>query len=37
MPKRKRAPLLGEHTEEILSEIGISAEEISNLKSAGVL
>jgi crotonobetainyl-CoA:carnitine CoA-transferase CaiB-like acyl-CoA transferase len=31
------APVLGEHTREILSEIGFSAEEINQLKSDGVV
>jgi crotonobetainyl-CoA:carnitine CoA-transferase CaiB-like acyl-CoA transferase len=34
---RHRAPALGEHTDEILAGIGISAEEISALKADGVL
>jgi crotonobetainyl-CoA:carnitine CoA-transferase CaiB-like acyl-CoA transferase len=32
-----RAPLLGEHNYEILSELGYTGEEISNLKTEGVL
>jgi crotonobetainyl-CoA:carnitine CoA-transferase CaiB-like acyl-CoA transferase len=31
------APILGEHTREILAEIGFSAEEIDQLKSEGVV
>ena len=31
---RHRAPLLGEHTEEILQELGYSAEEIGDLRKA---
>ncbi|MCQ2401583.1 MAG: CoA transferase [Lachnospiraceae bacterium] len=30
-----RAPLLGEHTDEILSELGYTSEEIQNLKDSG--
>lgn len=33
----KRAPTLGEHTDEVLSEIGYSADEISRLKTNGVI
>ncbi len=34
---RHRAPTLGEHTEEVLGEIGYSAEEIGCLREAGVV
>jgi formyl-CoA transferase len=33
----KRSPLLGEHTEEVLTELGLNAGEISALKSARVI
>lgn len=33
----RRAPLLGEHSEEILSNIGMTAEEIGKLKAAAVI
>lgn len=32
-----RPPLLGEHTEEVLSECGVNAEEIARLRAAGVI
>src|SRR5690606_35983114 len=34
---RRRAPMLGEHTEEILSEAGVSQEEIARLKHSGAV
>jgi len=34
---RFRAPLIGEHNDEVYSEIGLSAEEISSLKKSGVI
>jgi formyl-CoA transferase/CoA:oxalate CoA-transferase len=34
---RRRAPMLGEHTDEILSAIGYSNEEIRALRSAGAV
>ena len=34
---RHRAPTLGEHTEEVLGEIGYSAEDISALRESGVV
>ena len=34
---RRPAPLVGEHTEEVLVEVGITAEEIGELRAAGVL
>jgi crotonobetainyl-CoA:carnitine CoA-transferase CaiB-like acyl-CoA transferase len=34
---RMRAPLLGEHSEEVLSEYGFSAEEIAGLRNSGVI
>ena len=33
----RHAPLLGEHTEEVLSEAGLAAEEIAALREAGVV
>jgi benzylsuccinate CoA-transferase BbsE subunit len=33
---QRRAPLLGEHTAEVLAELGVSADEVSRLFSAGV-
>jgi len=37
MPDRKRAPLLGEHSEEILQEIGLSKSDIETLKKKSVI
>ena len=34
---RSRAPELGEHTDEILREIGFSSSEISGLKEKGIV
>jgi crotonobetainyl-CoA:carnitine CoA-transferase CaiB-like acyl-CoA transferase len=34
---RGRAPLLGEHTESILAEIGYSTAEVAHLREAGVV
>jgi crotonobetainyl-CoA:carnitine CoA-transferase CaiB-like acyl-CoA transferase len=34
---RHRAPMLGEHTDEVLSELGFNAEEISAFRQAGVI
>ncbi|HJZ69562.1 MAG TPA: CoA transferase, partial [Blastocatellia bacterium] len=33
----RRAPTLGEHTQEVLSEIGFSADEIEVLRSSGAI
>jgi formyl-CoA transferase len=33
----KRSPLLGEHTDEVLSELGLSAAEIGALRSEKVI
>lgn len=37
VPSCRRAPTLGEHTGEVLSEIGFSADEISDLRKAGAI
>ena len=37
MPARRRAPLLGEHTAEILNEIGIAGDEMEKLKKDKVI
>ncbi len=34
---RRRPPTLGEHTDEVLAEAGLAAEEISRLRAAGVV
>jgi crotonobetainyl-CoA:carnitine CoA-transferase CaiB-like acyl-CoA transferase len=34
---RRRPPLLGEHTAEVLAEVGITTETISSLESQGVV
>jgi crotonobetainyl-CoA:carnitine CoA-transferase CaiB-like acyl-CoA transferase len=34
---RDRAPLLGEHTDVILGELGYTAEEISAFRSEGII
>jgi crotonobetainyl-CoA:carnitine CoA-transferase CaiB-like acyl-CoA transferase len=34
---RRRAPLLGEHTAEVLAESGFGAEEIASLRAAGAV
>ena len=34
---RHRAPLLGEHTDQILGDIGCATEEISSFKQAGIV
>jgi len=34
---RRRRPLLGEHTEEVLAENGFTAGEISSLRAAGAI
>ena len=34
---RRRPPLLGEHTEEVLAEVGVEPEELSRLREAGVV
>jgi len=33
----KRSPLLGEHTKEVLTELGLGAAEIDGLKKANVI
>jgi formyl-CoA transferase len=33
----KRAPLLGEHTEEVLSLLGYSARELEEIKASGAI
>jgi len=34
---RRRAPTLGEHTDEVLMELGFSADEIANFRNEGVV
>jgi crotonobetainyl-CoA:carnitine CoA-transferase CaiB-like acyl-CoA transferase len=34
---RHRAPTLGEHTDEILAELGYSAREVAELRTKGVV
>jgi len=34
---RRRAPLLGEHSDEILSELGYSAAQIDDLRKSGAV
>ena len=34
---RSHAPLLGEHTDEVLSELGVSQEEIVSLREASAV
>jgi crotonobetainyl-CoA:carnitine CoA-transferase CaiB-like acyl-CoA transferase len=34
---RRRAPLLGEHTEEVLAGSGFTVDEISSLRAAGAI
>jgi crotonobetainyl-CoA:carnitine CoA-transferase CaiB-like acyl-CoA transferase len=36
-PIKKRAPLIGEHNQEIYQELGFTEHELSNLKGAGVI
>lgn len=34
---KKRAPLIGEHNQEIYQELGLAKDELSSLKEAGVI
>jgi crotonobetainyl-CoA:carnitine CoA-transferase CaiB-like acyl-CoA transferase len=34
---RRPAPLIGEHTDEVLAEVGYGPEEVASLRAAGVL
>jgi formyl-CoA transferase len=36
-PTVTASPLLGEHTDEVLAEFGLDAEEISNLRRTGTI
>jgi formyl-CoA transferase len=33
----KRSPLLGEHTDEVLAELGYSAQQVAELRSSGAI
>jgi crotonobetainyl-CoA:carnitine CoA-transferase CaiB-like acyl-CoA transferase len=33
----RRAPMLGEHTDEVLSEAGLSGDEIAGLRESGAI
>ena len=37
LPIRRPPPRLGEHTDEILAEVGVTAEEINRLRAAGIV
>ncbi len=37
MPQRRRAPLLGEHTEEVLGELGLRPDAIAALRNDGIV
>jgi crotonobetainyl-CoA:carnitine CoA-transferase CaiB-like acyl-CoA transferase len=37
LPFRRPPPRLGEHTDEILAEIGLTSAEIENLRASGVV
>jgi crotonobetainyl-CoA:carnitine CoA-transferase CaiB-like acyl-CoA transferase len=37
IPEDKRAPLLGEHTKEVLTEVGYSSTEIADLENNRVI
>lgn len=36
-PEHRRAPLLSEHTDDVLGEVGLSGDEIARLRAAGVV